>query len=208
MLVVLTPAADYNLLTAAELRTAVGLTAADTTADSILTPLGLRVSNAIAAECGVAADGVSTPTLRSEVLRETFRAASCAYGLRLSRRPIVSVQSVVEAGTTLDSSDYEIAEGGLTRLSDDEEIAWAAGKTVVSYTAGWATVPDDLKMAATALTRAWYFQNGRDPLLKSRDVPDVYREAYALPGDPAALSGSVPADVGAMLARFRVHWFV
>jgi len=208
MLVVLTPASDYNLLTQAELRAAAGLAVGDDTQDAVLTPLGLRASTAIAAECCVVADGVSIPTLRSEVLRETIRLESCRRDLWLSRRPIVSVQSVVEAGTTLGTSDYEIADGRLLRLDGDDDIVWAAGKIVVSYTAGWATVPDDLKMAATALVRAWYFQDGRDPLLKSRDVPDVYRESYALAGDASTLSGSVPADVAGLLSRFRAHWIV
>lgn len=207
MLTVITPASDYNLLTAAELRMAAGLAADDASMDATLTPLGLRVSAAIAAECGVVVSGAAVPTLRQEVLQETFRRTCSRYGLTLSRRPVVSVQSVVEAGATLVSGDYENIDGRLVRVAGEAEIAWQAGKIVVSYTAGWTTVPDDLKMAAASLTKAWFYQEGRDPLLRSRDVPDVYRETYATP-DQSNLIGAVPRDIAAMLSRFRAPRFV
>ncbi len=209
MIAITTPAPDLNLLTAAELRMAIGLTAADVTQDAVLTPLGLRVSAAIAHACRVATGGVSPATLRLETVTETVRFDCRREKLILSRIPIVAITSIVEDGETLVAADYEVdaAAGMLARLFDDCPICWPRAKIVTVYTAGWATVPEDLKLAASKLTQAYYFQGRRDPGLKSEEVPDVYRVSYGAPGsDGAGDGGPLPADVEALLGPYRMRW--
>lgn len=210
MLAVTVPAADVNLLTAEELRLAVGLAADNAAKDSTLAPLGLRVSAAIARECAVAQGGVAPPTLRSETLTETIRPDVRRAELILSRAPLVSVTSVSEDGVALVPDDFEIdaAAAVLTRLSDDGgPQPWKTARVVVVYVAGWATVPDDLKAAAAALTRFWYFQTGRDPTVRSEEVPDVHKVSFTTPGAAVAEYKAVPPDVAAMLDPYRMKWF-
>ena len=204
MLAVTTPAADYNLLTPAELRQAVGLAVDDASQDATLAPLGLRVSAAIAQFCFVAAAGVSPPTLRQETVTETV-ATRMQDGLVLSRRPVVAIASVVEDGVTLDPDNYEVdpTTAILSRVYAGRSAYWSAGRIVIVYQAGWATVPDELKQAAAMWVQSLYHQAGRDPLLRSEEVPDVYSATWVVPSGRDAL---VPAGVPELLAAHRNAW--
>jgi len=197
------PASDLTLLSIAELRTAVGLS--DNSRDADLTRIGGYIADAIAQACKVATDGATPPTLRQESLTETFRLnrwwnRTSHYTpkemLILARRPIVSVASVVEAGNTLDPTapDYEIRSGTgmLLRLFNNAPSHWAHDLIVVTYTAGWATVPQGLKRAAEKMMRLYWAQSTRDPLLRQENIPGVLEQTYWIgsPSDP-----SIPQDV-------------
>ena len=203
-------APDYNLLTAAELRLAVGVGSADTSQDATLTPIGLRVSAAISRACNVATAAASPATLRSETLSERFRLDAGRRTLILSRRPVTAITSIVEAGVTLTADDYELdaAAGMIDRLSGDCVTCWASGRTTVVYVAGWATVPDDLKLAATKLAQTYYATSGDyNPLLRSEEVPDVHKYTFNTPGaDGAGDGGALPAEVEALLEPYRMRW--
>lgn len=203
MLVVTTPAEDPKLLTAEEMRAAVGVTGSGS--DTVLATLNGRISRAIASHCRVATAGVAVPTLRQETLTETFRTGMSRERLLLSRRPIVSVTSVVEDGETLASADYEIdaASGILLRLENDEPAAWSWQKITVVYVAGWATVPDDLKLAASKLASEIYTVGTRDPNLKRVKVEGVdEREFWVAPSSDPLIS----AEVDALLAPYMNTW--
>ena len=207
MLTIVTPAPDYNLLTIAELRAAVGVTGNEQ--DAVLATLGAQISAAIAASCGVATASTAKPTLREEVVEESMRIRGCTQAIYLSRQPIVSVTSVVEAGTTLGASDYEIDGPRLLRLSGDDVIDWALGKIIVEYTAGWATVPDDLKLAASKLAALVWAQNTRDPLARSErvrteGVEEIQTDYWVGPINSAAL----PADVADLLGPYNRYYLV
>jgi len=197
---VTTPASDLSLLTVEELRAAVGVT--DTSQDTVLTTLGLRLSASIARQCGVASDGVRSPTLLSETCSEVFRPSRIAGSLVLARRPVTEITSIDENGTTLAASDYEISRGSglLMRLSGDRAASWPCGKITVVYKAGFAAAPDDLKLAASKLATALYSETARDPNLKRIDIPDVeMREYWVAPSDDPLLS----AEISDLLAPYR-----
>jgi hypothetical protein len=205
MLAVTTPAGDPKLLSAAEMRLAVGLASDDSSKDTVLETLNSRVSRAIASHCKVATAGIAVPTLRSETLTETFRTGMSRQRLLLSRRPIVSVTSVVEDGVTLTGADYEIdaSTGILLRLESDEPADWAWGKITVVYVAGWATVPDDLKLAASKLASEIYTVGTRDPNLKRIKVEGVdEREFWVAPSSDPLIS----SEVDALLAPYMNVW--
>lgn len=207
MLTITTPATDYQLLTTAELRAAVGVTG--NAQDAELTTLGLQVAAAITAACGVVASGASIPTLRQETVEETIRLRSCTYGLPLARRPIVSVASVVEAGATLDTDEYEIGDGRLIRVSGEVETTWTTGKIVVAYTAGWATVPADLKLVASKMMALAWSQSTRDPLAKSErirteGVEEIQTDYWVGPLNASAM----PADVMDLLSPYIRSYLV
>lgn len=205
MMTITTAAGDPNLLTAEEMRLAVGLASGDTSKDAVLTPLNGRVSRAIAAHCKVAAGGIAVPTLRQETVTEVFRTGMARRRLMLSRRPIVSVTSVVEDGETLTGADYEIesASGLLLRLENDEPADWSWQKITVVYVAGWATVPDDLKLAASKLASEIYTVGTRDPNLKRIKVENVEeREFWVSPSSDPLVS----QEVDALLAPYMNVW--
>jgi hypothetical protein len=203
---VTTPATDLTLLSISELRKAANV--ADGSRDADLMALGSRVANAITQACNVATDGATPPTLRKETITDTFRRNRFFGRVRnrdrdkleggetiyLSRRPIISVASVVEAGTPLDLSSYEIraGKGALVRLNNDSPIQWVPNKIVVVYDAGWATVPEGLKRAAEQLVQLYWSQNSKDPLVRQSNLPGVLEQQFWM-GPPSG--PSIPQDV-------------
>lgn len=192
MLTIVTAATDRSLLTIEELRSAAGVT--DTSEDAALTALGGYISALIAAACNVEAAGTTPPTLRLETVRQTYRhtQSDTPTIVTLSRSPVVSVTSVTVNDTVLDAANYELDGQRLHRLSGNYIRRWEAGEVVADYSAGWATVPDDLKYAAIKFVQAERAIGGRDPYLKARTIPGVLEQQWWV--DPNR-SSSIPPDV-------------
>lgn len=188
---------DRALLTEAEAREAIRNATAD------VTDLIKRVSSSIVRACNVRAAGAVPPTLRSEAVSDTYRLKSAQEVLVLSRRPITQVTSVIEDGETLSADDYELrSESGLLRrLSNDVEVCWRAGKIVVGYTAGWETVPDDMKLAAMKLAGVLYSEGERvDPNLRRVEIPGLETREYWVAPSSDTL---IPQEVMDLLTPYR-----
>lgn len=168
MIVIDSPADDRALLTLAEIKAAVGETTSDN--DAALTSLAVSISDVISNLCGVQTDGVNPPTLLSEDIVETVRLSQASASIALSRRYVTAIDSILVDDEEIDDEDYELnpASGVLKYLDTSGTcyVAWPAGKTVVTYTAGFATTPEPLKLAAKALARETWTAEGRDPLLR------------------------------------------
>lgn len=193
-----TPNTDRSLLTQAERRAAAGLAPTDGSRDVKLNALGGYVDAMITKACDVARSGVIPPTLRLETVVETFNFKSTQDGLFLSRKPVVEVTAVSDAGSALTTDDWELDGQGLWRVSGSTRTYWGVGETSVTYSAGFATVPDDLKYAAIKFMQAELQSGGRDPLLKRFSIPDVIEREFWV--DPTKDS-VVPADVMDILER-------
>lgn len=213
-LTVSTAATDRKLVDSADVTTAFGsdVIASDT--------LLLQISDAISRECRVpeasGPTGPAVPTLRSETLVETFRKSSLASEsswpyeetqrrettLFLSRMPVASITSVVADGETLATTNYEIigSEGRLVRLYSDTPTAWSAKKVVVTYVAGYATVPEDLKLAALLAVQEKTSSMTRDPLLRAETHEGYGSFQYAL---STRADSAFPAAILNMLAPYR-----
>ncbi len=200
-LVITTPAADRNLLTASEMRVAVGLGSADASQDTALATLNARVSTMIARACRVAAAGIVPVTLRAETITETFRSGEAQESLILARRPVSSIVSIIEDGETIATAFYDLDEGAgiLQRLDDDRAAMWLGEKATVVYVAGWDTVPDDLKLAASKVAGEIFAIGSRDPNLKRVDVVGVSEEEYWVSPTSDPLFS---AEVQSLLAPF------
>jgi hypothetical protein len=197
-------ASDRSLLTIAELRAAVGVT--DSSLDAALMTLGARVEQIISRACGLAADGTNPPTLLRETCRDAFRLRKTLRApLRLSRRPVTSITSVTIDDETLDTDEFEVnpATGLLVRLCDDREIEWPCGTVTAGYVAGYATVPDDLKEAASKLTAALYTTTGENTNLRRVDIPGVEEREYWVPPSDDPL---VTREINELLAPFIQRW--
>ncbi|SER57805.1 hypothetical protein [Rhizobium sp. NFR03] len=209
ILQIVTPATELALLTPEERRVAAGLRTTDVSQDALLEAMDLRVAAAICAECNIAVAAGSAPTLLQETLRETFRGIR-GEDLLLARRHEVEIVSLDVSGSVLTASDHYVdPEAGIVRrLYDDRVVSWGSGKLVVTYKAGFAEVPADLKMAALDFFRFAWLERARDPSLKSEeiDVPDVMRTKRdywvgAIPG--RAGEAAVPPVVAGQLIRYR-----
>lgn len=206
MITISVSAADRGLLTAAQLRAAAGLTATDTSRDTELAAIGLTVADIICETgCGVAGDGITPVTLRQETLVETFYPEARGSSLKLSRRFLGTVTVVEDGATLIDGTDY-VAEkgiGNLIRLSSSERRSWSTSTIVVTYQAGFATVPTPLAdVAAEMVGRRAGAE--RDPLMRSErvEVPGVRTVDRAYWVD-AAVAVDITPDMAQKLSRYR-----
>jgi hypothetical protein len=107
--------------------------------------------------------------------------------INLARRPVVSIASITENGTTLDPCEYELfaTTGHVKRLSSALPAAWPCTIIVVTYTAGWL-LPDDrgrnlpapIESAVIDVVVDFYFARKRDPALKMEYVLGVWQGSY------------------------------
>lgn len=207
MLTISSPNTDRLLLTSAELAAVVAESVAKS--PQALSALNRRVSAMITAACRVASAGATPPTLRLESVSETFRLKSQQECLVLARRPVVAIISVTENDTVLVADDdYEVdtSAGLLYRLWEGVRACWPCGTIVVPYSAGWQTVPYDLRELACKLATVLSAETGRDPSLGSMDIPRVIAETYRYgrPDDPL-----IPAEIMEGLERGGyVNYFV
>lgn len=214
MLTVNTAASNRNLLTNDEIRAAIGQ---PSMLDVDATKLSARVSAAITAACKVvtgrkATGGVAIPTLMKEVLSEKIWLDCAAHDLLIiARAPIVTVTSITEDGTALTmdvrdggtglvttpSPDFEVDGFMLRRLASGRPTKWRTSPIVLIYEAGFETVPDDMKEAASSLARTFVANTSREAGLRMVEIPDVVTKQYT---DKDPESPAVPDDVMQMLS--------
>ena len=192
MLTVTDEANSYALISLASAKTALGI--AGTAEDAVLGDLIDRASDVIARHCN--------RVFASETVTEQFRLDRWRVDLLLSRYPVASIVSVVEGGVTLSATDYEVdpSNGLLSRLYDGNPCWWPLGKTVVTYSAGYALgdMPHALRQACLQLVKAYYIGADRDPLVRSESVTPMSSASYFV-GDAEHL----PPDVRGLLKQYR-----
>ncbi len=197
---VTSPASEISLLTIAELRAAAGVT--DGSQDAALLALGRQASTVIARRCNIRDDGVNPPTLLRETCSETFRWSDCGP-LKLARRPVTSIVSVTLDGSAVDTGSYEAINRDLYYLSGDDLSDWSAGKIIVSFVAGFATAPLDLKLAASKVVTSLNAETARDPSLKREDIYGVIeREYWVAPADDPLFSKEISDLLSPYVERY------
>lgn len=196
-LVLIAPAADYQLLTPEELRVAVGLQPDDTSQDAVLTALGLEAAEWVATLCGVpTADGYlleppvdTVPTFRAETVAETRMLTTWPRTIALARRFVSSVSATLNGADVL-AADYRINSqaGTLERVVGGMfPCSWGCGTLVITYTAGFVDVPPALKGVASDYLAHLYTRGERDVTVRSETVNDIESVTYR-PGDEIATS--------------------
>lgn len=153
------------LITAAEARTHIPeLTGS--AEDAVLDILIAAVGATLAAWCGYPPPTAGgTPTLESASYVE-FVDGPGGRWLQLPTRPVTAIGSIYDdtawswgASTLVASGDYAINDGreGLVLLTETATHgSWSVGRRAVkaSYTAGYSTVPADIKEACRVAVRA------------------------------------------------------
>lgn len=219
ILSVTTQAPDLTLLEIDELREAAEVVG--TAQDKNLRRFGLRVAARIAASCRIRRGGAFPATLREESLLETFRrnlfggvydqplgghsdiwaGGRLKLRLRLSRRPIVSLDSL-----TFDGNPQDVSAATILVDSVGGFIEYLPGKgafygmaVAVSYTAGFATVPEDLKLAARMLLQQYLATDAQEPGLKQINVPNILERQYF----QSPVDKDIPQNILDILAPYR-----
>lgn len=208
MLQITTPAEDAKLLTTEQMRAAAGVASGDSSQDGVLALLNDRITAEICVACAIAVGVGGVPTLRRETVTETLRGV--AHGIIvLARRHQISINSITVDGTALATDDFTVdAESGLLyRLQGDRLLPWRAQKLVITYAAGFATVPGDLVGAASDLVRLRRSEVARDPLVRSErvdveGVEAVQTDYWVSSAGPSSSSSPAPPEISARLSRF------
>lgn len=219
IIAVTTPATDVNLTTLTNVKLDLGIT--DGKSDQ-------RIKAWIAQASGIAVRYCDRP-LAKETVTETFRQtghqreylwrdsvsshaghSGGTNGLRLTRYPIIGVDSVAVDGTLIDPSQYEFDETELYRLTaDGHPDAWRFGKSiVVAYAAGYeipiVAAYADLERAVISMVRDFRAATFRDdPFLKSRETVGVSRLEWWI---PIAASLVLPPEISGLLDPFVRKW--
>lgn len=219
LLTVTAAAVERDLVTLDDAKAALDIT--DSGGDTELERMISARSQAIYAWLGVSADQNGRRTLIRETMTAAFLADSEGRSSTLLlpwRIPLVSITSVVEAGVTLASTDYQIRPmmAALVRLDSAGEapIRWGSGKIVVTYTAGWldptetaSDIPPDLADAALQeIATAWRGRS-RDPALRSEEIPDVYRYQVGY-GQDGVRDKLMPETESALSAGGYKRWVI
>ncbi len=201
---VITPASSYDLTDLATVKAALGITG--TNEDVSLAKFITDASGDIASYCN--------RVFIKETIKDTWRVLF-VRGLQksrldeivLSRRPVVSIASVVMDGTTLaEDTDYEVDydEGVLYRLDSGNAVRWFFGRLDVQDDAGYvlADVPAPVSKACIDLVKLSRSGSTRDPLVKQESVPGVGETQYWVGGVPGSV-GNIPPQIQNALDPFR-----
>lgn len=210
MLTVVTPASDPALIAIADLRAACGYDPADSSHDADLQRMSERLTQDVCLACNIAIAAGYPPTLRREVLRQSFRFPRFA-SIVLARRHDVEIVSIDIDGADLGEDEREVdSESGIVRrLCDGRRSAWRGKMVTVTYRAGFVAIPADLSGTVADLARFRISEAARDPLMRSVttdiDGLESIRRDYwigALPGQEMA-GGALPSHLLSQLKRFR-----
>lgn len=150
------------LVTAAEVRLAIpelSGTAEDTNLETLIT----RIGAAFARYCGYPGN---SPTMESASYTR-YMDGRGGRDLTLDVWPVTAISSVYDDPTLdftdsrylVSSSDYYLIDGRYLRLKSTAQWpAWTKGREniKVAFTAGFASVPDDLKQLAIVAVKHWF----------------------------------------------------
>lgn len=194
-----TPATVRNLTTLERVKAELSIT--DNTSDVLLRAKIREASSDINARAW--ADPLET-------LAETFWNVGCEEYLILRRRPNVTITSVTvdDVATTYYRLDPET--GQLYCLdANGHAVHWNCCKSIVAvYAAGYimpgqtgANLEPALEAAAIELLQSYWASRGRDPLIRSEDVPGLGSVTYWV--GAVGESGELPPSVESRIAPFR-----
>jgi hypothetical protein len=171
VLSVVTPAATRDLIRLEDVRAALSIT--DRAEDEQLAQWISQASGAIERFCG--------RVYAKETVQQTERINEYSeLGIILDRTDINDIVSVSEIGNVLTSEDYELDGRMLYRLSADERVAWAVGKVVIVYMAGFSIddVPEHIRRAVIVTVNHYRLGTDRDPQLRSESTDGAGSSSY------------------------------
>ncbi len=186
-----TPPSSYDLVTLSQVKAELGITSSSE--DTLIGGYIKAGSEYIQSFCN--------QSFVAETVVDTFYIDGIQIVLPLSHIPVATLTSVVEGDTTLSSGDYvlDFSPGLLTRMSSDCSSRFAMGKTVVTYTSGYTTVPQAIQDACIKLVADRYRTKNRDPGLRAEEITGIGRQEFW----DATGQNKVDDSVAQALAAYR-----
>jgi hypothetical protein len=197
-----TAASTHDLTVLSTVKGELGIDAQESQHDAALASLIRQASGIVATYCN--------RVFASEIVTETFWPAQCQPQdcLILSRSPVSAIASVTLDDEVIAASEYRIdaASGLLYRLdASGYPSRWYVGKSaIVAYTAGYQLLdglPYGIERGTVLLIKEYWSGRGRDPRVKSEDVPGVMSVDYWV--GQIGTPGELPPDVRALLDPHR-----
>ncbi len=149
-----------------------------TTHDLLISTLVTVVDQLILDELDLTSADVTTYSEKFDITRSGQREVA------LRRVPVVSVAALTNDGSLIAASDYYTTDYGQIRLiGSGDFFTTGRQKVEVTYTAGFSTVPEDLKHAASLIVCAQYNQSSH--LGYNRESIGAY--SYAIGNDGAGI---------------------
>lgn len=182
---VVAPASSQDLVSLATLKLELGIT--NSASDALLEQIITRASGVVS--------GITGRVWINEEIEEKFYFNYCEYApaLVLRRRPIITINSLVEGGSTLaEDVDFSVdnERGMLYRINYDSFLNSVPGSVgvVVDYNAGYTVggsppgnVPAVVEQATIIMAKAYWYGNTRDPGVRSETTFELdsitYRDA-------------------------------
>jgi hypothetical protein len=188
-------AEDRDLITLDDLREQLRIKPNDTANDTWLTKVIGRTSRQAEQYCH--------RVFVSQSYTDTFRGGkrgAAGEPLILSQAPVDPTSiAVLLDGVALDpAADFGLdqAAGLVYRLS--EPMCWQSTTSlVVSFTAGFLEIPDDVQQAVLDLCTMDNSGRGRDPMLRAQESPGLGRQEYWVGGVPGG--ATIPQDIAGLL---------
>lgn len=201
---IVTPAACMDLTVLATAKAALGIASTDTSQDAAIATLIKQASGIVSEYCD--------EVFGAETVTETFwsdRPSEWATSFMLERSPVSSIDSVIIDGVEIDPSGYQMStDGHLHRVNEftGAICTWSwIQTTIITYTAGYVlldSLPYGLERATLLLIQDFKANAGRDPRVRSEDVPGVRNVTYWVGGISGNMN-SLPPDVLALLKPHR-----
>lgn len=182
--------ADFT--TRARCKGMLGIPAAITMHDTQLDLYLDVVDEIILDELGLSAASVTTYNEKFDVSRNGQKDIALTY------RPLVSVTALTDNGQLVASSGYYTTTDGQVRLDDLDSFFTVGRQTVeITYTAGFASIPPDLKHAATTIVASFF--NASSHLGLAREQIGQY--GYGLAGQGEGIG--IPRIANRILGKYR-----
>lgn len=183
----------------------------DTADDALLSKYITWASAAISSECA-RVFGVETIQDRflADLSMRGIGMGNSSESLMLSRWPVqdIGTVTVTENGVAL-VADTDFAldgnKGKILRLATDGNVRrWCLWPVVVIYDGGYddPAVPGDVTDAAVRMVKNRFNLRGRDPYLRSENIPGVRDASWWIATGNEA--GNMPPDIVDLLASYRV----
>jgi hypothetical protein len=140
-------------------------------------------------------NGISGSTGPQANTQGALTAAGQNAELKMHTYELAGFQIDVRRGWLLRAIPYTDPE-----LLHPEDLIWPVGISNfrIQYTAGYATVPEDVQEACAELVATWFQQRGRDLTLEREDTAGTYR--YQVQNND-----QLPKRIRAILQPYRYH---
>ena len=195
---IVTPAAERNLVTLDDLREQLRVRPGDTANDAWYTKVIARSS--------LAAERYCNRIFAKQGYLDTFRGSATGMAdepLVLSMAPVDPETLVVTLdGAVMAAAGYALQPlpSHLWRVGDATAWINSTGLTV-AYTAGFDPIPADVQQAVLDLATMENAGRGRDPMLRATESPGLGRQEYWVGGVPG--SSLLPQDIASLLNPYR-----